>query len=102
MSIPISENTAQAITANRLSDGFVVYLTARNDWSERFEDCQSTDDEQTAESLLARARHHADEGHVVSPYLFRIQHENGKPVALGRREIIRTSGPSVGTDLARG
>ena len=96
-----AENTAQAITANRLSDGSVIYLTAKDNWSERIEDCQSAPDPQAAKVLLHQAQRHAANGHVVGPYLFKIEHENGTPVALGRREIIRTRGPSVGTDLKR-
>ncbi len=99
MSIRSNSNSVQAITANRLSDGYVIYLTARDNWSERIEDCQSAPDAQAAEKLLRQAQRHADNGQVVGPYLFKIEHENGTPVALGRREIIRTRGPSAGTDL---
>ncbi len=102
MSIRITENSAQAITANRLSDGFVVYLTAQDTWSERIVECKTASDERTAQNLLIQAQRHADEGHIVGPYLFKLALEDGKPVALGQREIIRTTGPSVGTDLARG
>ena len=97
----MSTNLTQAITANRLSDGFVIYLTAQDQWSERIEDCQSADDPQTAESLFARAQHHALGGQIVGPYLFKIAREDGHPIPLGRREIIRITGPSVGTDLNR-
>ncbi|MDA1100904.1 MAG: DUF2849 domain-containing protein [Proteobacteria bacterium] len=95
----MSTNLTQAITANRLSDGFVVYLTAQDQWSERIEDCQSADDPRSAETLFARAQHHADSGQIVGPYLFKIVRDGGHPVPLSRREIIRTTGPSVGTDL---
>ncbi|NQV62012.1 MAG: DUF2849 domain-containing protein [Alphaproteobacteria bacterium] len=99
MSISASTNAPQAITANRLSDGFVIYLTAQDQWSERIADCQWADDPLTAETLLARAQHHAEGGRVIGPYLFKIARENGHPIPLGRREILRTTGPSVGTDL---
>jgi hypothetical protein len=94
-------NSIQAITANRLSDGMVVYLTARGQWSERIKDCQSADDPGTAEALIAQARQHAEGGQIVGPYLFKIARQDGHPIPLGRREIIRTTGPSVGTDLNR-
>ncbi|MDP7547968.1 MAG: DUF2849 domain-containing protein [Alphaproteobacteria bacterium] len=99
MSISVSTNAPQAITANRLSDGFVVYLTARNSWSKDIADCLSADDPEAAKSLLARAQGHAEGGQIVGPYLFKIARQDGHPVPLGRREILRTTGPSVGTDL---
>ncbi len=98
----MSTISTQAVTANRLSDGYVVYLTDQGRWSERIEDCQAADDPQTADDLFARAQQLAAGGRVVGPYLFKIAREDGRPVPLGRREIIRTTGPSVGTDLNKG
>ena len=95
----MSTDFTQAITANRLSDGFVVYLTARNGWSERIDDCHSVDNPKTAERLLNRARRQAAGDRVIGPYLFKLSRRDGRPAPLGRREIIRTMGPSVGTDL---
>ena len=96
-----SNMIVQAITANRLSDGYVVYLTERNSWSEQIEDCQAIDDLAVADDLLRRAERRAADDLVVGPYLFKIDNQGGQPVPLGRREILRTTGPSVGTDLDR-
>ncbi len=98
----MSKSTLQVVTANRLSDGFVVYFTAREDWSERLDDCLSADGQDAAEALLARARAQAADGRVIGPYLIKVSREDGRPMPLGRREIIRTTGPSVGTDLNQG
>ena len=45
----------QAVTANRLLDGEVVYLTADNSWTEIFGEAEIADGPQAAEALLARA-----------------------------------------------
>jgi len=98
----VSTDFIQAVTANRLSDGFVVYLTAQDRWSEQIEDCQSADDRGAAETLFARAQQLAAGAQIAGPYLFKIARQDGRPIPLGRREIIRTTGPSVGTDLNKG
>ncbi|MFP6747005.1 MAG: DUF2849 domain-containing protein [Alphaproteobacteria bacterium] len=94
-----ASNSLQAITANRLSDGYVIYLTAKGGWSERIEDCQAIDDPATADELLRRAERRAGGDLVVGPYLFKIARRDGRSIPLGQREILRTTGPSVGTDL---
>ena len=91
--------TLQAITANRLRDGQVVYLREDDSWSEHIQDSIVADTDEFAKTLLelgARAvKHHI----VVDPYLFAISVENGTVRPLSRREEIRAAGPSVRTDL---
>jgi hypothetical protein len=91
--------TLQAITANRLRDGQVVYLREDDSWGERLQDCIVADSDDLAKTLLelaARAvRHHV----VVDAYLFAVTVENGTIRPLSRREEIRAAGPSVRTDL---
>ena len=94
--------TSQAVTANRLSDGSVVYLTDRDNWSDQITDCRTVDDKSAADDLLHRAAHRAADDLVVGPYLFKVATENGQTVPIGQREIIRTTGPTVGTDLNLG
>jgi len=84
-------NFLQAITANRLSDGYVV--------SERIEDCRAIPDRGDANDVLRHAERQAGDDLVVGPYLFKIGVADGRPAPLGQREILRTTGPSVGTDL---
>ncbi len=90
------------ITANHLVDGAVVYLTERDGWSRNFEDCRTIGDKIVAAALLRRAEQKAVDDLIVGPYLFKIAQVDGRPVPLGRREILRTTGPSVGTDLQLG
>jgi len=88
----------QAVTANRLEDGFVVYLTPAGHWSERLADCALTD-EAAAPALLARAVAEVTTARVVGPYLITVEVENGEIRPLGQRERLRTRGPSVRLDL---
>tara|TARA_R110000868_G_scaffold2384_6_gene17712 strand:- start:22324 stop:22617 length:294 start_codon:yes stop_codon:yes gene_type:complete len=83
----------KAITANRLTDGRVIYRTARGEWSTRYEDAQPLDDA-AAEQALPAAE--ADFGIAVAPYLI----ELGVHAPAGqkwRREGIRIDGPTSGS-----
>jgi len=83
----------KAITANRLTDGRVIYRTAQGQWSTRFEDAAPlTDDE--AEAVLATAE--TESAIAVGPYL--IELGDGAPGGQKwRRETIRIDGPTTGT-----
>tara|TARA_R110002096_G_scaffold17030_3_gene58622 strand:+ start:373 stop:669 length:297 start_codon:yes stop_codon:yes gene_type:complete len=83
----------KAITANRLTDGRVIYRTASAQWSTRFEDAHAlTDDE--AEAVLAAAE--TEFAIAVGPYL--IELGEGAPAGQKwRREGIRIGGPTTGT-----
>ncbi len=91
--------TRTAITANRLLDGFVIYLTAEGGWSERLADAAMAEGKDAEARLLAVAAAQAKAGTVIGPYAFRVDTAEGVPIPRGRRESIRTLGPSVGTDL---
>ena len=91
----------QAVTANRLSDGEVVYWAADNRWAERFIDADIADGAEAADALLARAMPADFEAHVLEPYLFEVL-EDGKfykPASV--RETIRAAGPTVRLDLGK-
>lgn len=88
-----------AITANRLLDGFVIYLTPDGGWSERLADAAVADGKDAEAALLAVAAAQAKAGTVIGPYAFKVDTADGVPIPLGQRESIRTLGPSVGTDL---
>ena len=89
----------QAITANRLSDGFVIYLTAEGRWSENIVDCAFAADAAECARLEALADRHVSTGQVINAYAFPVEIAGGTVRALGARESIRTSGPSVRPDL---
>lgn len=92
----------QAVTANRLLDGEVVYLTADNSWTEAFGEAEIADGPEAAEALLARAVPDGFEKQVLEPYLFEAIEDEAvgfRPVSV--REIIRAKGPTVRLDLGK-
>ena len=85
----------KVITANRLSDGIVVYLTkASKDlgWSTRLEDAAIFHDS-VVDRVLRLAGGENEANVVVGPYAIEVL---DKHRLLGTREIIRaTGGPSI-------
>lgn len=88
-----------AVTANRLVDGYVIYLTAEGAWSERLADAAIAGTKDEEAGLLAVAERDAKAGRVIGPYAFKVEVDGGLPLPLGQRESIRTLGPTVRTDL---
>ncbi|HZD25157.1 MAG TPA: DUF2849 domain-containing protein [Alphaproteobacteria bacterium] len=92
--------TAKAVTANRLVDGRVVYLTAEQDWTPRFAEAARFATDGEAVEAVGRVRACAAGREVVDIYPFDIEVcGTVGPRPLGRRETIRTRGPSVRPDL---
>lgn len=91
----------QAVTANRLTDGEVVYLSVDNLWVEDFAAADIADGPAAAEALLARAMPQDFELNVLEPYLFEVLEDGTafKPASV--REIIRAAGPTVRLDLGK-
>ncbi len=87
----------QIVTANRLSDGAVVYLTPRGGWSEAIVDGRVADGEFEIKDLMAWAHRAAARNEVVGPYSMAIDPESRGCRALGMRETIRAAGPTVET-----
>jgi len=85
----------KAITANRLADGVVVYLT-KNDkelgWSSRIEDAAVFSDS-VIQRMLRIAAEDVEKNIVVEPYAIEIIDKH-RPI--GARETIRAAGgPSI-------
>lgn len=91
----------QAVTANRLSDGIVVYLTAAGRWSESLQEADVAEGKEAAEALLARSEPAVADNTVVEPYLFEVAKEDGVIRAASVREVIRQAGPTVRLDLGK-
>ena len=91
----------QAVTANRLSDGEVVYLADDNRWVEEFAAAEIVDGADAAAALLARAMPADFELAVLEPYLFEVLEDGAgfKPASV--RETIRAAGPTVRLDLGK-
>ncbi|WP_085584025.1 DUF2849 domain-containing protein [Thalassospira mesophila] len=89
----------QVVTANRLDDGLAVFMTADDGWSTDIRDAVCAKDAQQAEALMARADTQKQQVTVVGPYLIDVAQEDGVLVPTKYREVLRTLGPSVRTDL---
>ena len=85
----------QIVTANRLRDGEVIYFTASGDWSEQLGDAHILAEEEAAENALALAMSRQEELRVVGPYLMDVAVAENRPRAIGQRETIRATGPTV-------
>lgn len=88
----------QVLTANRLSDGAVVYLTAAGDWAENLDHAQVVADAALAEAEGKRAQERLL---VVGPYLMDVRVHGARIEPVKMREIIRAAGPSVRLDLGK-
>jgi hypothetical protein len=85
----------QLIIANKLDDGFVVFLTADGAWSYDVADAALATVEAEAAELLDQARAAERANVVVDPYLIDVRIENGRRIPTEYREYIRASGPTV-------
>ncbi len=83
----------EIVSANRLADGRVVYLTRDGGWSESIIDGRGARSEEESTALLAEAERAADTGVVVSPYLISMADDGGAFAPLRFRERIRLFGP---------
>lgn len=96
---------SQVVSANRLSDGLVVYLCnegAGVSWRLDLADATVAENDERAAELLAlgeadaRTRHEA-----VDPYLIEVAEEGGRRRPTKYREVIRCLGPTVRSDLSK-
>ena len=85
----------QIVTANRLIDGAVVYLSANETWSPWIGDAHVLEEEQTANAALASGFSFAERNEVIDPYLVDVVRNANTLVPLRYREIIRAKGPST-------
>ena len=93
--------TQKVISANRLTDGLVVYLTAGDEWSEWIARSEIATSDEEAEALLARAKQAEADRVVVEPYLIDVAEIDGEVRPTRYREFIRATGPSVRPDLSK-
>lgn len=81
--------TPQMITANRLSDGAVVYFTASKGWSKNFADGAVWNDKDSAEAALVESKESVKARIVVEAYLFDVALTDTGPKPTSTRERIR-------------
>lgn len=89
------------ITANRLSDGLVVFQTAAGGWSEDFHQGAVIGDEAEKAAALDKAAASAAANEIVDPYWIDLELRGGHYVPKALREAIRASGPTMRRDLGK-
>ena len=81
----------QVASANRLSDGVVVFLDDAGQWTPRLDRGAVARDKRGAEILLERAK--TESASVVDPFLVAVaEDDDGTVTPLSLREKIRASG----------
>ena len=88
------------LTANRLLEGDVVYLTAAGDWSTVLTEAVVIEGAEEESRRLAQADEAVAARRVVGPYLMQVAAQGGVPQPLSQREHIRARrGPTAGSTL---
>jgi hypothetical protein len=95
----------QVLTANRLSDGAVVY-GAGGAWVERLDEAELLTSKALVEARLAAAKADVAKNLIVLDgedhnKIMQVVREDGRIRPLRAREKIRASGPSVRRDLGK-
>ena len=93
--------SSQIVTANRLADGAVVYLTGEGRWTETLACARVAEGKEEAEALLVIAERSVADRLVVAPYAFPVAVEAAGPRPTQMREIIRAAGPTVHPQFGR-
>ena len=82
------------ITANRLTDGVVVFQTVDDSWTDDFNRAAVLPDPQATATALARAKQDETNNIVV-------EERNGHLAPKALREAIRATGPTIRRDLGK-
>ena len=91
--------STQMVTANRLTDGMVVYLTSQGDWATQFSAGAVLADETAAEAAMADAAKAAKQQLIVGQYLIDVLVEGDIVKPTSTRERIRADrGPTITVD----
>jgi predicted NAD/FAD-binding protein len=91
----------QVMTANRLRDGVVVFMTRAGGWSEKIDDAALALEPQAAAALEARAKEDERATLVTGSYLFDAERIGSHVRASHIRERLRALGPTVRPDLGK-
>lgn len=83
------------LTANRLTDGLVVFLTPANTWSEEIDDAVLAQEAQAASALETRGQDFEAANLVTGAYLVEAERLAGAIIPVHVRERIRACGPTV-------
>ena len=83
------------LTANRLSDGLVVFLTPANTWSEQINEAVLAQEPLAIGGLEKRGQEFEAANLVTGAYLVEAERLEGSITPTHVRERIRASGPTV-------
>lgn len=90
-----------AISANRLTDGAVIFL-GREGWVERLPEAEFFAQKTSAEAALEmRAKADAGRNILVEPAVFEVRETGADATPAHIREAIRAKGPTVRPDLGK-
>jgi hypothetical protein len=92
---------SEIVTANRLTDGVVVFQTIDGDWSEEFNSAAVLADPQAVADALARAKRDEANNLIVDAYSTPVELRNGHFAPKALREAIRAAGPTIRRDLGK-
>ena len=91
----------QILTANRLRDGIVVFLTRSGTWNDTIDEAALAQEPQAVKGLEARGLEAELACLVTGAYLIDAERLDGRIRALLIRERMRTLGPTVRLDLGK-
>ncbi len=91
----------QVMSANRLRDGEVVYLTRSSVWSEKIDDAVLALEPLATAALEARAVESVKATLITGQYLVDAERVDGGIRATHIKERIRNLGPTVRKDLGK-
>jgi hypothetical protein len=91
----------KVVTANRLSDGAVVFLTRAAVWSEDIDSAVVAVEPQAAAVLGEHGKHAEAANHITGSYVIDVERRDGRVLPLHIRERIRALGPTVNDDKAK-
>ena len=96
----MKRNSLTIITANRLTDGAVLYLGPAGDWSERLDGSWLAESREDEERGLALGLQAEADLIVVGAYATAVERLGDRLAPVSQRERIRANGPTVPADAA--
>jgi hypothetical protein len=91
----------QVITANRLTDGAVVFLGTDRAWGERLDRAAMYDGKEAVATALEQAKQDEENNLVVDVYAIDVSANSGAVVPTKLRELIRARGPTIHPEFTK-